>query len=80
MSPRKPKGDKPMDKLVNLRMSHELIKALEEAKWTLRKSVAEVIRESVIEYMQKNLSGEALKKVKKILEKAPEKTTKKGGK
>jgi len=41
MSPRKPRGDKPMDKLVNLRMSHELIEALEEAKWTLRKSVAQ---------------------------------------
>jgi uncharacterized protein (DUF2267 family) len=68
MSPRKPKGDKPMGKLLNLRVSNEFMEALDEAKWTLRKSMAEVIRESVVEYLERHLPKEALEKVRKKLE------------
>jgi GTPase Era involved in 16S rRNA processing len=49
------------------------MEALEETKWTLRKSVAELIREAILEYMKRNLPEDALSKVEKILEKAPEK-------
>ncbi|HEX3034725.1 MAG TPA: hypothetical protein VHT73_06255, partial [Thermodesulfobacteriota bacterium] len=81
MTPRKPKGDKTMERLINLRMSNELMQALEETKWTLRKSVAEIIRESVIEYMDKHLPKDAKEKVQKLLDKAPEETKpKRGGK
>ncbi|HEX3035838.1 MAG TPA: ribbon-helix-helix protein, CopG family [Thermodesulfobacteriota bacterium] len=61
-----------MEKLLNLRISNELMQALEETKWTLRKSMAEVIREAITEYMEKHLPKDALEKVRKMLEKAPE--------
>jgi len=67
MAGRKPKGDKPMEKLLNFKVSDELMEALEETKWTLRKSIAEVLREAVVEYMERNLPDETLIKVKEIL-------------
>ena len=76
MAGRKPKGDKPMEKLLNFKVPNELFEALEETKWTLRKSVSEVIRESVVEYMEKHLPKDALAKVNEILKKSK----KKGGK
>jgi GTPase Era involved in 16S rRNA processing len=49
------------------------MEALEETKWTLRKNVAEVVREAILEYMKRNLPKDALLKVNKLLEDAPEK-------
>lgn len=57
-----------MDKVFNLRMPKEFVEALEEAKWTLRKSMAELVREAIVEYFERHLPEDALKKVKKILE------------
>jgi Arc/MetJ-type ribon-helix-helix transcriptional regulator len=45
---------------------------LEEAKWDLRKSYSEIIREAVTKYLEKNLSKDAQRKVKGLLKKAPE--------
>jgi len=71
-----------MEKLLNLRVSNEFMEALNETKWTLRKSMAEIIREAVVEYMEKRLPWEALEKVQKLLQKATVETKpkKKGGK
>jgi len=72
MTPRKPKGDKPMERMLNMRVSNEFMKALEEAKWTLRKNMTDIIREAVLEYMERHLPKEVLEKVKKMLEGTPE--------
>jgi Arc/MetJ-type ribon-helix-helix transcriptional regulator len=74
---RKLKGErKPMEKLFNLRMPKEFIEALDEAKWTLRKSMSELVREAIIEYLERHLPEESLEKVRQILGQK----TKKGGK
>lgn len=57
-----------MGKLLKLRVSNEFVEALDEAKWTLRKSMAEVIREAVVEYLERHLPKEALEKIRKTLE------------
>jgi len=44
-----------MDKILNLRISDELLKALEESKWVLRKSMGAITREALLEYMKQNL-------------------------
>lgn len=60
---------KPLEKILNIRVSAELAEALEETKWTLRKSMSELVRDAVIEYLNNNLSGDTKKKIKKILNK-----------
>jgi len=62
MSPRTPKGDKPMEKLFNLKISDELFKALEEAHWILRKPMAEICRDAITDYLKKKLSKDQVKK------------------
>jgi predicted DNA-binding protein len=72
MAPRKSKGDKPMEKVFNMRVSPEFYEALEEAKWTLRKNITDIAREAIIEYMERHLPKESLEKARKILERTPE--------
>lgn len=70
-----------MEKMLNLRVSTEFMEVLEEAKWGLRKSVAEVVREAVVEYIENHLSKENLAKAREILKRSPEgRSVKKGGK
>lgn len=61
-----------MEKMLNLRVSPEFMEALEEAKWGLRKSVAEVVREAVVEYIENHLAKENLAKAREILKRSPE--------
>ena len=68
MSPRQ-KKDKNLEKILNIRVSSELAEALEETKWTLRKSMSELVRDAVEEYLDRNLKGEIKKKVNEILRK-----------
>jgi flagellar motor component MotA len=65
---RKPLGDKKMEKIFSMRVSAKFLDALEEAKWTLRKSMTDIVRESIVEYLERHLPKEALEKVRKILE------------
>ena len=67
MAPKNKIGGKPLEKTLNIRVSSELAEALEETKWTLRKSMSELVRDAVIEYLNNNLSGNTKKKIKKIL-------------
>lgn len=69
-----------MEKLLNLRVSNEFMQALDETKWTLRKSMAEVIRDAAIEYMERHLPKEVLEKVRKMLESERGPKPKKGSK
>ena len=63
---------RPLEKILNIRVSSELAEALEETKWSLRKSMSELVRDAVLEYLSNNLSGDVKKKVDKILNgKAP---------
>ena len=68
MSPKK-KSDKNLEKILNIRVSAELAEALEETKWTLRKSMSELVRDAVVEYLDRNLKGDIKKKVNEILHK-----------
>ena len=68
MSPRQ-KKDKNLEKILNIRVSNELAEALEETKWTLRKSMSELVRDAVEEYLERNLKGDIKKKVNEILHK-----------
>lgn len=61
-----------MKKILTIKASKEFMGILEEAKWDLRKSYSEIIREAVTEYLEKNLSKDAQRKVKRLLKKAPE--------
>ena len=67
--PPKKKGDKNLEKILNIRVSAELAEALEETKWTLRKSMSELVRDAVEQYLDRNLKGDVKEKVKRILHK-----------
>ena len=69
-----------MERMLNLRVSNEFMEALEEAKWTLRKNMTDIVREAVVEYLERHLPKESLQKVRKMLETEPEFKSKKGGK
>ena len=60
-------SDKNLEKILNIRVSAELAEALEETKWTLRKSMSELVRDAVEAYLKNNLKGDIKKKVDKIL-------------
>lgn len=66
------KGGIRMAKILTVKASKEFMGILEEAKWDLRKSYSDIIREAVTEYLEKNLSKDAQRKVKELLKKAPE--------
>jgi len=68
MSPKK-KSEKNLERILNIRVSAELAEALEETKWTLRKSMSELVRDAVEEYLDRNLKGDIRKKVNEILHK-----------
>ena len=68
MSPKK-KSDKNLEKILNIRVSAELAEALEETKWTLRKSMSELVRDAVEQYLDRNLKGDIKEKVDEILHK-----------
>ena len=70
MSEKKSRGEKNLEKIINIRVSHELAEALEEAKWTLRKSISELIRDAVAEYFSNNLEGDLKARVQKIINKS----------
>ena len=80
MTPPKPKGDKRMERIFNMRVSNDFMTALEEAKWTLRKNVTDIVKEAILEYLEQHLPEEAKKKVKEILKKTGKEKTQKGGK
>ena len=69
MSPKKPIGDKALEKVINIRVTEELAEALDEAKWTLRKSVSELVREAVSEYFENNIKGDLRNRINKIMNK-----------
>jgi len=62
-------SEKNLEKILNIRVSAELAEALEETKWSLRKSVSEVVREAVELYLNNNLHGDIKVRVNQILHK-----------
>jgi len=62
-------SEKNLEKILNIRVSAELAEALEETKWSLRKSVSEVVREAVELYLDNNLQGDIKLRVNQILHK-----------
>ena len=67
MPSKKSRGGRQMESFLHIRVPEELNLALEEAKWNLRKSVSELVRDAVSEYLDNHLTGEAKRKVRNIL-------------
>ena len=67
MSPSKPKGDKPMEKVVSFYVDDELFDSLDLAKFFLQKSKGEILREALSDYLDKNFPKEKQKQIRKVL-------------
>lgn len=67
MAPSKPKQDKKMEKTVSFFMSDEMFETLENAKFYLKKSKGEILRDAVEEYLKKQFPKDIQAKVKELL-------------
>lgn len=67
MSPTKPKGDKPMEKVVSFYVDDELFDSLDLAKFYLQKSKGEILREALCMYLDKNFPEKEQKQIRKVL-------------
>lgn len=67
MSPTKPKGDKPMEKVVSFYLDDELSENLEMAKFYLRKSKGEIIREALERYLENQFPEDVREKIKNLI-------------
>ena len=67
MAPSKPKKDKRMEKTVSFFTSDEMFETLENAKFYLKKSKGEILREAVEDYLQKHFPDDVQKKIKELL-------------
>jgi hypothetical protein len=49
------KGRKPMEKAIYVKAPNELIEMLNESQWHLKMRPAQIVREALIEYLEKHL-------------------------
>ena len=56
------KGSNPMIERITFYLSKDLFKALQEARFDLRLERSDLIREAIVDYLDKNLSKEAKSK------------------
>ncbi len=63
------KREKPMEKAIYVKAPNELIEMLNESQWHLKMRPAQIVREALLEYLEKHLpreiKDEILKKVGK---------------
>lgn len=69
MSPRKPLKNKKMEKVITFFADDEMFRTLEDAKFYLKKSKGEILRNALEEYLEKNFPLDIQKKVKNLLKK-----------
>ena len=67
MAPRKPIKDKRMEKIITFFADEELFNTLDDAKFFLKKSKAEILREALEEYLKKNFPADIREKIKDLL-------------
>ncbi len=52
------KGRKPMEKAIYVKAPNELIEMLHESQWHLKMRPAQIVREALLEYLEKHLPKE----------------------
>ncbi len=62
---RKKKGRKPMEKAIYVKAPDELMEMLNHSQWHLKKRPAQIVREAVIEYLERHLPKEAKEEILK---------------
>jgi len=67
MAPSKPKQGKRMEKTVSFFTSDEMFETLENAKFYLKKSKGEILREAVDEYIKKHFPKDVQERIKDLL-------------
>jgi hypothetical protein len=68
----KPKGEKPIERTVGVRVSDQFYKALNKSKWLLEKEASQIVREAIMEYWENHLDGNDLETIMGILNDALE--------
>jgi predicted DNA-binding protein len=59
------KGRKPMEKAIYVKAPQELVDMLNESQWHLKKRPAQIVREALLEYLEKHLPKEVKDKILK---------------
>jgi hypothetical protein len=59
------KGRKPMEKAIYVKAPNELIEMLNESQWHLKMRPAQIVREALLEYLEKHLPKEVKDKILK---------------
>jgi hypothetical protein len=57
------KKKRPMEKAIYVKAPKEFVEMLNEAQWYLKMRPSQIVRESVIEYLEKHLPKEAREKI-----------------
>jgi hypothetical protein len=63
------KKKKPMEKAIYVKAPAEFVEMLNEAQWYLKMRPSQIVRKSVIEYLEKHLPKEVREKIIKKSEK-----------
>lgn len=69
MAPKKPINSKKMEKIITFFTDDEMFDTLENAKFYLKKSKGEILREALTDYIDKNFPIDIQNKVKDLLKK-----------
>ncbi|MGE5443134.1 MAG: hypothetical protein ACM3SR_00845 [Ignavibacteriales bacterium] len=59
------KGRKPMEKAIYVKAPQELVEMLNESQWHLKKRPAQIVREALLEYLEKHLPKDIRDKILK---------------
>jgi hypothetical protein len=66
---RQQKREKPMEKAIYVKAPQELVEMLNESQWHLKMRPAQIVREALLEYLEKHLPKEVKDKILKKGEK-----------
>ncbi len=59
------KGRKPMERAIYVKAPNELIEMLNESQWHLQMRPAQIVREALVEYLEKHLPKDVKDKILK---------------
>ncbi len=57
------KRSKPMEKAIYVKAPQELVEILNESQWHLKKRPAQIVREALLEYLEKHLPKEVKEEI-----------------
>jgi len=66
---RKPIGKKAMNRKMTFFIDDDLYEVIAKAKWKLEMDVSEIIRKSILDYLNKNLDSQTKNKFKSVFDK-----------